>query len=138
MVSCYVALGSNLGDRSRNINLALKYLNLDPAIKILKTSSFVETEPVGAVAQPKFLNATAKIETDYSAQELLKKLQEIEISLGRENPHPKNQPRAIDLDILTYGDLKIDESNLKIPHPRMWEREFVTVPLKEIAPEMFR
>ena len=82
--------------------------------------------------------ATAKLETDYSAQQLLKKLQDIEVKLGRENPHSKNHPRTIDLDILLYGDLTIDKDNLKIPHPQMWKREFVTVPLKEIAPELFK
>lgn len=137
MVSCYIALGSNLGDRNKNINLALKLLRLDPAIKILKTSSFVETDPISSIPQPKFINATTKLETNYSAQELLKKLQQIEINLGREDPRLKNHPRTIDLDILTYGDSKIDQGNLKIPHPRMWERDFVKVPLKEIAPELF-
>lgn len=136
MVTCYIALGSNLGDRNKNINLALEYLKLDPAIRVLKASSLIETEPHGCPPQSKFLNGVAKLKTSYSARELLKKLQEIEFKLGRENPHPKNHPRTIDLDILFYGDLKIDEKDFKVPHPRMWEREFVTVPLKEIAPEL--
>lgn len=138
MATCYIAFGSNLGNRIKNINLALECLRHDPAIKICKVSSFIETEPVGGPAQPKFFNGVAKIEADYSAQGLLKQLQEIETKLGRENPHPKNYPRTIDLDILLYGNVKIDEENLKIPHPRMWERDFVTTPLKEIAPELFK
>ena len=138
MVTCYIALGSNLGERNKNIKLALNYLKLDPTIKLLKVSSLIETEPHNCPPQPKFLNGVAKIETDYSAQQLLERLQEIEVQLGRSIPRAKNQPRNIDLDILLYGDLKIDQEDLKIPHPRMWEREFVTVPLKEIAPEMFR
>lgn len=138
MPICYIALGSNLGDRTKNINLALEYLKQDPAIKICKVSSFVGTEPVGGPAQPKFLNGVAKIETNYSAQGLLKKLQQVEVELGRKRPHLKNHPRTIDLDILLYGDAKIDEKNLKVPHPRMWARDFVTTPLKEIAPELFK
>ncbi len=166
MVTSYIALGSNLGDRSLNINLALEYLRQDPAIKILKISSLIETEPLGGppawlnsgwagpphskffvvtacnlergTPQAKFLNGAAKLKTNYSAQELLKKLQETEVKLGREKLRPKNQPRTIDLDILLYGDSKIDEESLKIPHPRMWEREFVTRPLREIAPELFK
>ena len=138
MVSCYIALGSNLGERHRNISLAFEYLKFDPAIKILKVSSLIETEPHDCLPQPKFLNGVVKLETTYSAQELLKKLQEIEVKLGRKIPRLKNRPRSIDLDILFYGGLKLDEKGLKIPHPRMWEREFVRVPLKEIAPELFK
>lgn len=138
MVSSYIALGSNLGQRRKNINLAIEYLRNDPAIKIVKVSSFIETEPFNCPAQPKFLNGVAKLEISYSAQELLKELQEIETGMGREYPRIKNQPRTIDLDILLYGDLKIEEEGLKIPHPRMWKREFVTIPLQEIAPELFR
>ncbi|MBL7091814.1 MAG: 2-amino-4-hydroxy-6-hydroxymethyldihydropteridine diphosphokinase [Candidatus Omnitrophica bacterium] len=136
MVTCYIALGSNAGDRSKNIKLALEYLKLDPAIKALKVSSLIETEPSDCLPQSKFLNGVVKLETGYSAQELLKRLQEIEVRLGREILRPKNHPRTIDLDILLYGDLKIDEEGLKIPHPRMREREFVTLPLREIAPEL--
>lgn len=136
MSSCFIALGSNLGDRKKNIELALEFLKRDPAIKICKISSLFETEPQGGAPQPKFLNGAAKLETSYSAQELLKKLQAIEVKLGRKAPHPKNHPRSIDLDILLYGDVKINEEDLQVPHPRMWERSFVTVPLKEIAPEI--
>jgi len=138
MVTCYIALGSNLGDRSKFINLALEYLKQDPAIELFKISSLIETEPVDGPPQPKFLNGVAKLETSYSAQELLRKLQETEVKLGRKILRPKNQPRIIDLDILLYGDSEIDEQGLRIPHPRMWKREFVTVPLREIAPELFK
>jgi 2-amino-4-hydroxy-6-hydroxymethyldihydropteridine diphosphokinase len=137
MVTCYIALGSNLGKRRQNINLALEYLQQDPALEILEISSFIETEPEQAPAQERFLNAAAKLRTAYSAQDLLKRLQEIEVKMGRQHPRLKNQPRSIDLDILLYGDAVIDEGGLKIPHPRMWQRQFVTIPLKEIAPEVF-
>ncbi|NQS99815.1 MAG: 2-amino-4-hydroxy-6-hydroxymethyldihydropteridine diphosphokinase [Candidatus Omnitrophica bacterium] len=137
MVDCYIALGSNLGDRLKNIDLCLKYLEQNPAIEILKVSSFFESEPQESVPGEKFLNGVAKIQTDYSAQRLLKILQEIEVRLRRQASHPKNQPRTIDLDILLYGNSKINETNLQIPHPRMWQRKFVRKPLQEIAPELF-
>lgn len=138
MVICYIGLGSNLGDRKRNISLALEYLEHDPAIETLKVSTMIETEPQKAPPQPKFLNGVVKLQTSYSAQELLERLQAIEVKLGREMPHPKNQPRTIDLDILLYGDSKIDEKDLQIPHPSMWKRRFVAIPLKEIGPELFK
>lgn len=138
MVVCYIALGSNLRDRQKNIKLALEYLKQDPVIEVRKVSSIIETEPQKAPPQPKFLNAVAKLQTSYSAHQLLKKLQEIEVKLGRKTtPRVKNEPRTIDLDILLYGDFKIDEKELQIPHPRIWKRRFVTIPLKEIAPELF-
>lgn len=138
MITSYIGLGSNLGERKRNIGLALEYLKEDSSVNILKVSSIIETEPQESPPQPKFLNGVVKLETSYSARQLLKKLQEIEVKLGREIPRLKNQPRTIDLDILLYGDSKIDEEDLKIPHPRMWKRRFVAIPLKEIAPELFR
>ena len=138
MVTCFIALGSNLGNRQENIHSALRYLKKDPAIKIIKISSLKETEPEDCPAQQKFLNGVVKLQTDYSAQQLLNRLQQIEMKLGRKIPHARNQPRTIDLDILIYGDLQISEKKLQIPHPRMWKREFVTVPLREIAPEVFK
>jgi len=138
MTASYIALGSNLGDRNKNISLALNCLEQDPAINVVKVSSLIETEPHNCPAhQPKFLNAAAKIETSYSARQLLAKLQKTESKLGRKMPRVKNAPRTIDLDILTFGDSKIDERDLQVPHPKMWQREFVTLPLKEIAPELF-
>ncbi len=128
-----IALGSNLGNRRQNINLALKYLREDPRIKLIKISSIIETKPHDCPPQGDFLNAAAKLETSYSAQELLKALQDIELKLGRQQSHAKNQPRTIDLDILTFGDLKINEENLTIPHPKMHQRNFVLEPLREIT-----
>lgn len=137
MALSYIGLGSNLKDRKKNIATALKHLEQDADIDIIQTSSFIETKPHNSPAQPNFLNGIVKIETTYSAQQLLNKLQEIEAKLGRKKPYPKNSPRTIDLDILIFGDLKIDEADLQIPHPEMWQRKFVTVPLKEVAPELF-
>ncbi len=138
MITCFIALGSNLGDRHKNIKTALSYLKKDPSINVVKVSSLIETKAVGGPRQPKYLNGVAKVETNYSAHKLLHVLQHIEQMLGRRMPHPKNHPRTIDLDILLYGDATIDEKGLKIPHPRMWKREFVTVPLQEIAPDKLR
>lgn len=138
MVTCYIALGSNVGDRKKYIAQALEQLSSDTALSILKTSSIIETNPVGGPAQGKFLNCVCKLSTNYSALSLFKSLKKIECNLGRENAHLKNHPRTIDLDILLYADEKIKNEHLEVPHPRMWERDFVTIPLKEIAPELFR
>ncbi|MBN3038954.1 MAG: 2-amino-4-hydroxy-6-hydroxymethyldihydropteridine diphosphokinase [Candidatus Omnitrophica bacterium] len=137
MTTCFIGLGSNLGDRKKNIAHAVEHLKQDPKITITKVSSAIETDAIGGPPQPKFFNAVIKIDTSYSARRLLEILQSIERKLGRQSPHQKNHPRTIDLDILLYGNLTIAENDLEIPHPRMWERKFVTVPLKEIAPEFF-
>ena len=137
MVTCYIALGSNLGPRHKNIKLALEYLNQDPAIEILKVSSLTETKPYNCPAQPNFINGVAKLQTTYSARKLLSRLQQIEVKLGRKLPRLKNQPRTIDLDILIFGELNIDQKDLKIPHPQMQQRGFILKPLREIAPEIF-
>jgi len=137
MITCYIGLGSNLGDSHANIRLALKYLEQDPGIHVVKISSLIKTKPHDCPPQPDFLNGVAKIETNYSTRQLLNKLQEIEVKLGRVIPRIKNSPRTIDLDILTFGDLKIDDQDLQVPHPLMWQRKFVTMPLRQVAPELF-
>lgn len=138
MVTCYIGLGANLGKRGKNIGCALAFLREDAAIKVLKVSSVIETKPEGVLLpQPYFLNAVVKLRTSYTARQLLKKLQQIETQLGRTTPRPKNYPRTIDLDILLYGNARIKEKDLEIPHPRIHERQFVLEPLKEIAGELF-
>ncbi|MFC1632061.1 2-amino-4-hydroxy-6-hydroxymethyldihydropteridine diphosphokinase [Candidatus Omnitrophota bacterium] len=137
MPNCYIALGSNLGDRLKNIEFALKYLRADPAIEVRRISSFKETEPQDCPPQQKFLNGVVELETNYPPEQLLLRLQEIETKLGRKVRRRKNQPRTIDLDILIYGRREINQADLQIPHPRMWQRQFVTEPLREIAPELF-
>lgn len=124
----YIGLGSNLGDRRGNLEKACKKLNC------LEKSLVYETEPFGVKDQPKFLNMVCMIETDLSPRDLLKHIKEIEVELGRKK-RKKWGPREIDIDILFYGDLVIDEPDLKIPHPGILEREFVMKPLTEIAPE---
>jgi len=130
MPAVFIGIGSNLGDRLANINNAINYLRSDKGIIVEKISSFIETAPVGAPG-PEYLNGVIKITTDLPPKTLLIVLQNIEKKLGRYRPF-KNAPRTIDLDILLYGGEVIDEPDLKIPHPRMYEREFVLKPLREI------
>ena len=128
---CYIGVGSNLGDRERNIENAIQKLREARSIDIKRTSQIYETEPVGGGPQPRYLNGVIEIETGIAPRELLCVLQRIERELGRVRL-VKNGPRTIDLDILTYGEEKIDEPDLKVPHPKMGEREFVQRPLKDL------
>jgi 2-amino-4-hydroxy-6-hydroxymethyldihydropteridine diphosphokinase len=128
---CYIGIGSNLGDREKYIESAIEKLRAIKGIEVKRTSNIYETAPVGGPRQGKYLNGVLELETELEPRELLGKLQAIENELGRKRL-VKNAPRTIDLDILLYGDKKIDEPGLRIPHPRMLEREFVMKPLKEI------
>ncbi len=125
-----LGLGSNLGDRAKNIQDSLGLLNKS-GVKVLKVSTIIETDPVGGPPQGFFLNAAVKAETDLSPRELLKVIHQIEALLGRVRGI-KDGPRTIDIDILTYDDIRFNEPDLVIPHPRMNERDFVMRPLKEI------
>lgn len=132
-----IALGSNLGDRRAHIIRALVAIAALPLSRFVARSSIVETDPVGVPGQPRFLNAAARIETRLSARDLLDALLDIERSLGRDRASGERWgPRVIDLDLLLYGDQRIDEPGLSVPHPRMRERAFVLTPLAEVAPEM--
>ena len=134
MAIVYIGVGSNLGDRLENIRTAFELLERS-FIHIIKTSSIIETDPVGGPAQGKFLNCVIKTETILSPEELLRTLHEIEQKLGRTREEV-NGPRTIDLDILLYDDLVRSAPELTIPHPRMLERSFVLEPLKEIEPDL--
>jgi 2-amino-4-hydroxy-6-hydroxymethyldihydropteridine diphosphokinase len=133
----YIGIGSNLGNRLENINKAIEFLRENPGIEIVKISSIIETKPAGGPVQGDYLNGVIKIKTDLAANRLLLVLQGIERTLGRVRTE-KNGPRTIDLDILLYGNEKINESGLKIPHPRMFERDFVMKPLLEIEPDILK
>ena len=133
MATAYLSLGSNLGDREANITSALTMLGQEA--RILKVSSLYETEPVGYKEQPWFLNCVCALETDLSPQALLEFVKAIETKLGRK-PTLRFGPRPIDIDILFYDGLILDSPDLVIPHPRLAERAFVLVPLKEIAPNL--
>lgn len=129
----FLSLGSNLGDKKSNLQKAINMLG-ERAGEVLAVSSFIETEPWGFVSDNVFLNACVKIDTALTPQELLVATQKIEKALGRTHKSDGGQysDRPIDIDILLYGDIVVDDENLKIPHPYMYERDFVTVPLKEI------
>ena len=133
-VTAYVALGSNLEDPQRQLRSGLEALAALPATRVLASSSFYRSAPVGYVDQPDFFNAVAAIETGLSPRELLEALLAIERRHGRVREFP-NAPRTLDLDIVAYGDRTVDEPGLAIPHPRMHQRAFVMVPLAEIAPD---
>lgn len=135
MVTCYIGLGSNLGDRERNIKAALYLLGSSSRIKIEKASKLYATEPQGCPrGSPEFLNAVVKIKTKLNPKGLLNKLKAIEKSLGKRVTEKRFLPRRIDLDILFYNNKKINLPDLKIPHPYLRQRTFVLKPLKEIAP----
>jgi 2-amino-4-hydroxy-6-hydroxymethyldihydropteridine diphosphokinase len=126
----YVGVGANLGEREETIRAALAAL---PGV--VAVSELRETEPVGVVDQPPFLNGAAALETELSARELLHALLEAERSLGRER-RERWGPRTIDLDLLLYGDATIDEPGLTVPHPRLHERRFALEPLLDLDPEL--
>lgn len=130
----YILAGSNLGDRQANIQKAWKTLAESGAVA-RKQSDYFETEPVGHSDQPWFLNLVAEIETLLAPQELLRCCQKIEESLGRSRTF-RYAPRTLDLDILLFGSIVLNEPCLIIPHPRMAERRFVLTPLAQIAPDV--
>lgn len=135
MPRVFVALGSNVGDREANLELAL--LRMDEELDLVACSTFLETDPVGVTDQPGFLNAVAELRTDLPPRELLERLLEIERELGRDRSRELRWgPRTLDLDLLLYGDETIDEPGLTVPHPRLHERRFVLEPLYELDPEL--
>ena len=130
----YLSLGSNLGDRKKNLQTAIAAL-ADAKVRVMRISSFYETEPVDLREQPWFLNCAVQAETELSPPDLLRALHGIESSLGSRKLVAKG-PRLMDMDILLYGDETIDTPELQVPHPRMLQRRFVLVPLAEIAPSL--
>lgn len=133
MDTAYVALGSNLGDREKNLRSACEHITEPEEIQLRKLSRFYETVPVGGPSQPMFLNAVLEVKTSMEPHQLLKELQRIELFMGRIRKE-KWGPRIIDLDILLFGDRVVKDDTLKVPHPLMHERMFVLEPLVEIAP----
>jgi 2-amino-4-hydroxy-6-hydroxymethyldihydropteridine diphosphokinase len=133
MSIAFLSLGSNLGDRWKNLERAIK--ELSSLGKVLKVSQFYETKPYGYFDQPDFLNAALLLETHLEPETLLHRIKEIEKNMGRED-NGRWRERIIDIDIIFYDDLVIDTPRIKIPHPETPYREFVLKPLKEIAPTM--
>jgi 2-amino-4-hydroxy-6-hydroxymethyldihydropteridine diphosphokinase len=136
MAEVHVALGSNLGDRERNLAAARDALGRG-TLTIERASSIYETEPWGAANQGRYLNQVVRGHTQLTPQALLASVLETERRLGRDRAHAERfGPRVIDLDILLYEGAAVNEPDLQIPHPRMMERAFVLVPLAEIAPDL--
>jgi len=131
----FVGLGANLGDRESTIADAARLLGERGGIHLLAVSTLRETDPVGVVDQPRFLNGAALVETALGPRELLDALLAIERELGRVRDR-RWGPRTIDLDLLVYGDLELDEPGLTVPHPRLHERRFALEPLAELDPEL--
>ena len=132
MITVYIALGTNVGEREANLLQALRLLP-ESGVHIRRVSSIYETEPVDYLDQEWFLNAVLEAETELDALDLLSALRVIEARMGSKKAFAKG-PRKIDLDILLYGNESIDTPELQVPHPRMLERKFVLIPLAEIAP----
>ena len=132
--TAYVALGSNLGDKEANLRRALELL-IERGVEIVKTSTFISTEPYGVTDQPTFLNGVCEVRTSLEPLALLHTLLEIEQEMGRVRLRHWGE-RNIDLDLLLYEDVVMDTPELKLPHPDMQNRDFVLLPLAEIAPEL--
>lgn len=132
-MSIFIALGSNLGNKEKNLKDALKLLE-KKGVRVRRVSGFIRTRPYGVTDQPDFLNAVAEIETDKSPAELLQLLLQTEQEMGRKRVRRWGE-RNIDLDLLLYEDRIIDLPELKVPHPDMQNRDFVLYPLAQIAPD---
>lgn len=131
----YLGLGSNMGDRGKNIQEAINRLNSNCNMVVVSVSPLYNTAPFGFESQPDFLNGAAEIRTNLAPYEVLEACMDVEKSLGRIRTL-RWGPRIIDLDILFYDDMILNDERLVIPHPLLHEREFVLLPLKDIAPEI--
>jgi 2-amino-4-hydroxy-6-hydroxymethyldihydropteridine diphosphokinase len=137
VVRAFIALGSNLGDREATIRSALAELGATEGVEVVAVSSLEETEPVGYLDQPRFLNGAAELRTELSPQELLERLLAVEARFGRDrSAGPPQGPRTLDLDLLLYGAERLEEPGLELPHPRLHERLFVLRPLSELDPAL--
>ncbi|MBC7617760.1 MAG: 2-amino-4-hydroxy-6-hydroxymethyldihydropteridine diphosphokinase [Candidatus Saccharibacteria bacterium] len=133
-VTAYIGIGANLGDAQQAVCRAIEDLGLEPGVQLLTTSSLYRTAPIDS-SGPDYINAVVAIQTTLCAPDLLMRLQTLESGAGRERPY-RNAPRTLDLDLLLFGDARIASANLEIPHPRMWRRAFVVLPLAEVAPDL--
>ena len=142
-VTAYIALGANLGEtleaNAQAVRDAIQAIHALPHVQVTQQSSLYQTAAMeslpDAPKSPDYINAVIEVSCAQPAQWLLEQLQKIEQSAGRERPY-KNAPRTLDLDILLFGDEKINTATLTVPHPRMWQRAFVLLPLAEIAPQL--
>jgi len=134
-VRAYIGLGANLADREGTIEQAVGLLGAEPGIEVVSVSSLRETKHWGRVAQPAFVNGAVAVETTLEPRALLGVLLDVERRLGRVRDE-RWGPRTIDLDLLLYGDVVLDEPGLTVPHPRLHERAFALEPLQELDPEL--
>ena len=135
-IPAYVGLGSNLHGPARQLEIAFELLGEIRATRLIRRSLLYRSVPFGGVEQPDFVNAAASLLTQLTAQELLLELQRIETERGRARGEARWGPRVLDLDLLVYSNQTIDEPGLSVPHPGIGERNFVLLPLGEIAPEV--
>ena len=133
-VTAYIGIGANLGDAQQAVRQAIEDLGHVPCVQLLTASSLYRTAPIDS-SGPDYINAVVAVSTTLTAPALLTSLQCLEQGAGRERPY-RNAPRTLDLDLLLYGDARISSASLMVPHPRMWERAFVVVPLAEITPRL--
>lgn len=131
-VIAYISLGANLGAPGATLLKAMKDIGAISGVGLVRSSSLYRTAPIDSTG-PDYVNAVIEVLTELEPLDLLSQLQQLEQRAGRERPY-HNAPRTLDLDLLLYGDLQLNHPMLVIPHPRMWERAFVLVPLAEIAP----
>jgi 2-amino-4-hydroxy-6-hydroxymethyldihydropteridine diphosphokinase len=131
----YLGLGTNVGDRERNLRDALRLINEREDTDVVSLSQVYETEPVGYLEQPAFLNMACRIETSLEPAELLKTTLDVERRLGRERLI-RWGPRTIDIDMLLFNNVTMDTTELTLPHPRLLERPFVLIPLRDVMPDM--
>jgi 2-amino-4-hydroxy-6-hydroxymethyldihydropteridine diphosphokinase len=128
----FLSLGSNVGRRPDNLRKALEFIVREPGIRVIRASLLYSTTPVGYTAQRKFINGALELRTSLGPRELLSRLEKIEVRMGKSTPF-RDGPRRIDIDVVLYGQRRILEDGLVIPHPRMPGRRFVLEPLTEIA-----
>jgi 2-amino-4-hydroxy-6-hydroxymethyldihydropteridine diphosphokinase len=132
----FIGVGANLGDRAETIARALELLGEQDGIDVVAVSTLRDTDPVGLLEQPRFLNGAVAVETELAPRELLERLLAVELALGRTREGVRFGPRTIDLDLLVYGDVELAEPGLTIPHPRLAERRFALEPLAELDAEL--
>ncbi|HEY4621084.1 MAG TPA: 2-amino-4-hydroxy-6-hydroxymethyldihydropteridine diphosphokinase [Gaiellaceae bacterium] len=134
MARAYVGLGANVGPREETLRQAVELLATEDGVEVVGVSTLRETDPVGVVDQPRFLNGAVAVGTTLSPRELLDVLLGIERTLGRVRDGTRWGPRTVDLDLLVYADEMVDEPGLRVPHPRLQERRFALEPLAELDP----
>ena len=137
MTAAWLALGGNVGDSRTILDRAVTLLCDGKAVRLTARSCDYRTPPWGFKYQPPFINLCIAVETTLAPRDLLARAQDVELQLGRDRAHEKRWgPRTADIDIIAYGDLAVHELGLTVPHPRLFERAFVLLPLAEIAPEL--